>query len=255
MNPYLLIALILFAYMNLWFVLALLQKRNDIADIAWGLGFVILAWTAYLIQGQFNMFALIVNILVSIWGLRLAWHVYSRNHDKPEDRRYMAWRVEWGKWVNLRAYFQVFMLQGLFLFLIISPVLLLNFTADAKPGMLPVIGLPIWIIGFLFESIGDKQLADFIKKPENKGKLMQTGLWRYSRHPNYFGEVTQWWGIWLFVSMLSGGLFTLIGPLTISLLIIFVSGIPMLEKKYKDRADFQDYAKRTSIFFPLPPKI
>ena len=109
-------------------------------------------------------------------------------------------------------------------------------------------GLIVWIFGFYFESTADKQLSNHIKNPANKGKLMTTGLWKYSRHPNYFGEVTQWWGIFL----LSSSLFTIISPLTITLLILFVSGIPLLEKKYEGRPDWEEYKKKTSIFIPLP---
>jgi steroid 5-alpha reductase family enzyme len=110
------------------------------------------------------------------------------------------------------------------------------------------------VVGFLFESIGDKQLSQFIKKPENKGRLMTEGLWKYSRHPNYFGEITQWWGIWIIILSASNGLLGVIGPITISFLILFVSGIPLLEKKYKGREDFEEYKKKTSILLPLPPK-
>lgn len=252
MNYYFTLALTLLGYMTLWFIVSLIKKRNDIADIAWGLGFVLMAWLSFFLSG-FSFNALIVNCLVTIWGIRLAWHIYHRNKNKPEDSRYLEWRKTW-KNFYLRSYLQVFMLQGIFLFLISQPVIFINFAATSKLGILEIIGLIIWGLGFYFESTGDRQLKQFISNPANKGKLMNKGLWKYSRHPNYFGEVTQWWGIFVIALSIPGSFFTIIGPLTITTLILFVSGIPLLEKKYAGRPDWEEYKKRTSIFIPLPPK-
>lgn len=252
MNYYLIISLILLSYMTFWFAVSVLKKRNDVADIAWGMGFVIVAWVSFLLAG-FSIKALLVNILVTIWGSRLAFHIYRRNKSKPEDTRYMEWRKSW-KNFYLRSYLQVFLLQGLLLFLIALPVIFINYSVSNTLGILEIIGFTIWLIGFYFESTGDKQLKEFISDPKNKGKLMTEGLWKYSRHPNYFGEVTQWWGIFIIGISISNSLFTIIGPLTITFLILFVSGVPLLEKKYKGRPDFEDYKKRTSVFIPLPPK-
>jgi len=254
MNYYFMLALTLLGYMTLWFFISVIKKRNDVADIAWGLGFVLLAWLSYFISNDSNIRGLLTGILVSIWGLRLAWHIYTRNKGKKEDSRYLLWRKEWGKWFYLRSYAQVYLLQGILLFLIILPVLLVNKNAGQAFGFLDITGIAIWLIGFFFESVGDAQLAKFIKNPLNKGKIMQGGLWRYTRHPNYFGEVTQWWGIWLIVLSVPNGWFGIIGPVTITFLILFVSGVPLLEKKYTGRVDFEEYKKRTSIFIPLPPK-
>ena len=132
--------------------------------------------------------------------------------------------------------------------------MLINKYASGEINLLVIIGFIVWLIGFYFESVGDKQLANFIHNPENKGKLMTEGLWKYSRHPNYFGEVTQWWGIWIIALSVPYGWVAIIGPITITILILFVSGVPLLEKKYKGRSDFEAYKKRTSIFIPLPPK-
>ncbi|MBP7740931.1 DUF1295 domain-containing protein [Candidatus Woesebacteria bacterium] len=253
MNYYLNLALFLFSYMSLWFVFSVIKKRNDIADIAWGLGFILLSWFSLYLTNV-SARGLLVNLLVTIWGVRLAWHIYKRNLNKKEDYRYAAWRKEWGKWFFLRSYFQVYLLQGLFLYLIIQPVIFIHNQVNMNLVALDFIGLLVWIIGFYFESTGDAQLKNFISNPANKGKIMETGLWKYTRHPNYFGEVTQWWGIFIFAISLSGSFFTIIGPLTITILILFVSGIPMLEKKYEGRPDFENYKKRTSMFFPLPPK-
>jgi steroid 5-alpha reductase family enzyme len=254
MNFYLLLGLILFIYINIWFVISLLQKRNDVADEAWGLGFVTLAWTSLLISGNFFLQNILVNILVSIWGIRLFIHIHKRHKGKEEDSRYLAWRKSWGKWFLLRSYLQIFILQGIFLFIIAIPIMFINKNVYGDLNYLILIGLVVWVIGFLFESIGDKQLETYLKNPENKGKIMQEGLWKYTRHPNYFGEVTLWWGIWIIAFSIQNSIYTIVGPITISFLILFVSGIPLLEKKYKGRSDFEDYKKRTSVFFPLPPK-
>lgn len=254
MNYYLILVLLLFVYMNFWFVLSLIKKRNDVADVAWGLGFVLITWASFFISGTYGVRGLLVGILVSLWGLRLAIHIHKRNKGKAEDYRYLAWRKEWGRWFFIRSYFQVYILQGVFLFLVVLPVLLINKNSVSAFGFLDMIGVLVWLFGFYFEAVGDSQLAGFIKNPENKGKLMQSGLWSYTRHPNYFGEVTQWWGIWIVALSVPNGLFGIVGPLTITFLILKVSGIPMLEKKMAENPEFADYKRRVSVFFPLPPK-
>lgn len=252
MSYFLTLALVLFAYMSMWFLVSLIKKRNDVADVAWGLGFVLMAWVSFFLSTPSGARGILVGTLVSIWGIRLAWHIHSRNKGKGEDYRYLAWRNEWGKWFYLRSYFQVYLLQGLFLFLIVSPVLVVNKNAGNPLGILDFVAVAVWLTGFYFESVGDAQLARFIKDPANKGKLMQSGLWAYSRHPNYFGEVTQWWGIWLFALSLPNGWMSVVGPLTITFLILKVSGIPLLEKKMEENPDFAEYKRRTSVFIPLP---
>ena len=236
--------------MSLWFVVSLLKKRNDVADVAWGLGFVLMTWASFFLSDDSGTRGILVGVLVSIWGLRLTWHIHARNKSKAEDYRYLAWRKDWGKWFYVRSYFQVYLLQGFFLFLIVSPILLINKSAVPAIGLLDIVGVSVWFVGFYFEAIGDAQLARFIKDPANKGKLMQSGLWAYTRHPNYFGEVTQWWGIWIIALSVSGGLLGIIGPITITFLILKVSGIPMLEKKMEENPDFTEYKKRTSVFIP-----
>lgn len=245
---------VLFVYMSLWFLVSFLKKRNDVADVAWGLGFVLMTWTSYFLSGDSGVRGILVGILVSVWGLRLAWHIHARNKGKAEDYRYLAWRKEWGKWFYLRSYFQVYLLQGLFLFLIVLPVLLINKSTGTALGLLDIVGVVVWLLGFYFEAVGDAQLARFIKDPANKGKLMQSGLWAYTRHPNYFGEVTQWWGIWIIALSVSGGWLAIIGPITITFLILKVSGIPMLERKMEENPDFAEYKRKTSVFIPLPRK-
>ena len=253
MKYYAILAGVLLAYMSFWFVVSLIKKRNDVADVAWGLGFVLMTWVSFFLTGTSGVRGLLVGLLVSVWGLRLAWHIHARNRGKAEDYRYLAWRNEWGKWFYLRSYLQVYLLQGVLLFLVVSPVLLINTSVGTALGLLDVVGVVVWLIGFYFEAVGDAQLNGFIKNPANKGKLMQSGLWAYTRHPNYFGEVTQWWGIWLVALSVSGGWIGMIGPITITFLILKVSGIPMLEKKMEQHPDFAEYKRKTSAFIPMFP--
>jgi steroid 5-alpha reductase family enzyme len=241
-------------YMTIWFLIALRLKRNDVADTAWGGGFVVAAFTALLVAGTVTQRAVLVTCLVLIWGLRLAIHIGLRGHGKGEDPRYKAWREAWGKYVVVRSFFQIFMLQGLLMLIISLPVIRIN---SAPPGgftALDGLGIALWLTGFFFEATGDWQLKQFVGNSANQGKIIDRGLWRYSRHPNYFGEVTQWWGIYLIALSTPWGWLTIPGPLTITVLILFVSGIPMLEKRYQGNAEFEAYKRRTSAFFPLPPK-
>lgn len=245
-----------FVYMTAGFVVAVLRQRNDIVDTMWGIGFVLIAWGSLYLSWHgllASLSGLLVAIMVTIWGVRLALHIYLRNRNRPEDYRYAAWRASWGRWFLLRSFFQIFMLQGALMLLISTPVVYL-ISIGSVPVLFLLPGVVIWAVGFFFESVGDAQLKRFISAPENKGQIMQSGLWRYTRHPNYFGEVTQWWGIWLMACAAPSGYLTIIGPLTISILILKVSGIPMLEKKYEGNPAFEAYKQRTSAFFPLPPR-
>jgi steroid 5-alpha reductase family enzyme len=246
--------------MTLLFGLALVLKDNSIVDVGWGLGFVLVAGLSALWEPGFEPRHLLVTTLILVWGIRLAAHIFRRNRKRGEDFRYAAWRKSWGRGFVLRSYFQIFMLQGLFLVLISAPLPWINSAAGRPLGPWDVAGLLLWLMGFLFESVGDAQLTRFKKDPANKGKLIRTGLWNYSRHPNYFGEALMWWGIYVIALAVPGGGILVFSPLTITLLLRFVSGVPLLEKKYRGRAEFQDYARRTNAFIPwfprnpLPPK-
>ncbi|MDP8201426.1 MAG: DUF1295 domain-containing protein [Candidatus Tenebribacter burtonii] len=243
-----------FLYMNLIFVLAVMKKNNGIVDIAWGLGFIMIALLNFFYIPGFTARQLLVTLLIVLWGIRLAHYVNCRNKNKPEDFRYANWRREWGKYWMIRTYFQVFMFQGLFMLIVVSPVFILHYDTGGKLGLLEIIGAAVWIIGYLFESIGDLQMMNFKKDPANKGKIITSGVWKYTRHPNYFGESAMWWGIFLIVVNIANGLWGIISPATITFLLLFVSGIPLLEKKYKDNPEFQEYARKTSIFIPWFPK-
>ena len=250
---YLWLAIALLGYALIWFLIAVIKKRNDVADIAWGLGFVFLAWLAFYFSSQHEL-GLLVNILVTIWGVRLAVHIYRRNRGKPEDFRYHQWRMEWKNFYT-RSFLQVFLLQGFFLYLIALPVTVINVSQNRDFSWVDFTGVLIWTIGFFIEVVADFQLSKFKSKSENKGRIITTGLWQYSRHPNYFGEAVQWWGIFLLALSVPLGWITIISPILITILVRYVSGVPMLERKYQGRADFESYKKSTSIFFPMPPKL
>lgn len=254
MELYMESAILVFVYMTLFFIIATIIKNNSIVDYGWGLGFVLIGIYSLIRSGNYNSKTLLVAILVSVWGIRLFYHIFLRNHAKPEDFRYATWRREWGKWLIPRAFLQVFMLQGMLMLIIAYPIILNNANSEGKLGFLEIIGLVIWIIGFVFEALGDKQLKEFIRTRKTKVSIIKTGLWKYTRHPNYFGEATMWWGIFLIALASKNGIWSIISPITITLLLVFVSGVPMLEKHYKDNAEYQEYAARTSKFIPWFPK-
>jgi len=247
-------ALLIFVYFLVFFIVAQVIRNNSIVDMGWGFGFVVVALATLLYTGAFAERNLLLTLLILIWGGRLTYHILRRNWGKPEDFRYAKWRQEWGRWLVPRAFLQVFMLQGLLLLIIGYPIILVN--ASSQPGLTPLdyLGLLVWLIGFYFEAVGDRQLADFKEDPANKGHVIKSGLWKYTRHPNYFGEATMWWGIFLVALSVPSGWTAVISPLTITLMLLYVSGVPMLERKYKDNEEFQAYAKVTNKFFPWFPK-
>lgn len=247
------VAAAVFIYMTFWFLVSLITKKMDVADTAWGLGFVVAVLVPLLLYGvQFDR-ALFAFILVFIWGTRLSLHITKRNAGRPEDKRYAAMRADWGSGFLLRSYLQVFLLQGGLLLLVVSPVLFIATYRGGALGVFDIIGAAVWLFGFFFESQGDAQLRKFLATPDH-GPVMDQGLWKYTRHPNYFGEVTQWWGLWIIALGVPFGYLGIIGPLTITGLILFVSGVPLLEKSMAGKPAWEAYKKRTSVFIPLPPR-
>jgi len=247
------------ATMTAWFVVALIRKDNSVADIAWGLGFVLVTATTFFFLRTSFFLPVLVSSLVAAWGLRLSFHIFRRNRNKGEDPRYAEWRRKWGRSFLWRSYLQVFLLQGLFLLVISSPVILVNtYRWELPPGpqgsFIWLAGALLWCVGFFFEAVGDAQLARFKKDPANKGRIMDRGLWRYTRHPNYFGESLMWWGLFLIALEFPYGWTTIVSPVLITFLLVKVSGVPLLEKRYRGRPDFEAYARRTSAFVPWFPK-
>jgi steroid 5-alpha reductase family enzyme len=243
---------VIMAYMAVWFCLGQALRRNDVADIAWGIGFIVTAVSAMVFTENVTPRGLLITCIVVLWGVRLSSHVFLRNLGKQEDPRYRKWRKDWGKHAVIRAFFQVFLLQGVLIIIISLPVTIV-ITAERSPlSLLDILGVCIWFVGFAFETVGDYQLMRYKRNPANQGKIMTQGLWRYTRHPNYFGEVALWWGVYLIAVSVPLGWATILGPITITCLILKVSGIPLLEERYKDNPEFQMYKRRTSAFFPLP---
>ncbi len=243
---------IILVYVSGWFLIALYKKRNDVADIAWGIGYIIICGYLFIATERWPLL-LVLYALILIWGLRLSIHIYNRNKNKKEDYRYQAWRNEWGKNFFWRSYLQVFILQGFILLIIISPVINAAAAAPVNWSIFSWLGIGCWIVGFYFQAIGDHQLAVFVKQ-KKPGEIIQTGLWKFSRHPNYFGEIMMWWGIFIITIPIQHSIYFLISPVTITLLLVYVSGIPLLEKKYKGNAAFDEYKKRTSMLIPMPPR-
>lgn len=235
------------------FLVAVILRDNSIVDILWGLGFVFIAWISYAFTLPSSVTQLVLGS-VTIWGVRLAYHIGARNWGKGEDFRYSQMRSDWGKHWVIRSFIQIFLVQWILMHLVAIPIVLAMIGNLIINPTLVIVGIFIWILGFFFEAVGDYQLTQFKKQKSSKGKLMTTGLWSLTRHPNYFGEATLWWGIAILAYGVTGNLLSFLGPLTIDFLLLFVSGIPLLEKKYQGRADWEAYASHTSPFFPLPAK-
>lgn len=244
------VALIIFLYMTILFIVALIKKDNSIVDVFWGPGIVIVAFYSLIQSGEGDIRKLIVTALVLLWGLRLSYHIMMRNMGNGEDFRYKNWRNTW-KYFVIRSFFQIFMLQGAFMLIISAPVWFINERSTGLLGIGDLLGLMIFGTGFFIEIIADSQLSEFKKDPANRGRILTTGLWSVSRHPNYFGEALLWWGIGFYALGLHNGWYTLIGPVVITLLLRFVSGVPMLEKKYAGRPDWEEYKAKTPAFIPF----
>lgn len=244
-----LIVLAVILYSSLWFAYGFLYfKRIDSVDIAWGLGFIYLAIIGYLIFSSKELIPTIGLILVIIWGLRLSLHIGFRFATKSEDSRYKMYRKKWQKNLNISVFLKIFLLQG-FLIAAISTASIGVISGKDFNIFIATVGIMIWMIGIFYESIADYQLAKFVKtkKPD---RIMKTGLWKYSRHPNYFGEIVVWSGAGL-VACSASNFWGLIGPLVITYLIVKVSGIPPLEKRYKNNSEYQAYKQKTPVLAPF----
>lgn len=237
-------------------LLSLAIKDASIADIFWGLGFVLIAWLTFVRTNGYLPRSLLITALTTVWGMRLAIHICVRDWGKGEDRRYQAWRENYGPrfwWVSL---FTVFGLQA-FLLWVISLVVQVGQISSfpEKFVLLDAVGTLIWIVGFFFEALGDWQLLRFKADPTNKGKVMNRGLWAYTRHPNYFGESLMWWGIFMIALATPGSLWGIISPVVITVLLLKVSGVALLEKSIVEtRPKYKDYINSTNAFIPWFPK-
>lgn len=243
--------LILFLTTGLW-LLSLYLNDASIADIFWGAGFVLLTLAAYLYSERSTLQTLLA-VLVTVWGGRLTAHISLRNHGKPEDPRYAAWRRQGGRRWWWHSYFKVFLLQGFLMWTIAAPLLAVQSAVGVRTAPIAAgVGAAIWAIGFFFEAAGDYQLARFKANPRNAGRVLTVGVWRYTRHPNYFGDAAQWWGFYV-LAVAAGGWWTVYSPLIMTLLLLRVSGVTLLEKSMKARPGYEDYVKTTSAFVPWFP--
>jgi len=246
--------------LSLVFLYARLRDRFDIIDVFWGITFIVIALTSYFLQPEdikFLSLQTLVTALVIAWGARLAGHIFLRwKSSEKEDKRYVSMRKDYEKkpgGMVLNMFGRVFMVQALLAVVVSMPVIVVNASTDGSLGILALVGFIVWATGFYFEDVGDYQLKQFIADPKRDG-LMTSGLWKYTRHPNYFGEVTQWWGIFIIALSVPFWWISIIGPIVITILIVFISGVPMTEKHFEGRDGWSEYKKKTSIFFPFPPK-
>jgi len=245
---------IILGFMAVLWLVSLVIKNASIVDIFWGTGFVIAAWVYFALTPEgFLARKQLIALLVTLWGLRLSMHILVRNWGKPEDFRYQKWRKENGKKWPVKSFFQVFMLQGLLLWVISAPLLTAQYSSlPARLTWLDWLGVAVWLVGIFFEAVGDAQLARFKSNPANKGKVLNRGVWRYTRHPNYFGDSAQWWGYFL-VAAAAGGWWTVFSPILMTGLLLRVSGVALLEKTLETRPGYKEYIESTSPFIPWFP--
>ncbi len=241
--------------MFLTWLLSVKLKDASIVDIIWGFGFVVVAWVSRAVADGNSERQNLLVVCATLWGVRLAGYLYWRNHGKGEDFRYRAMRKKFGERFPVVSLYSVFGLQGVLMFVVSMPLQLGQMPTRAL-GATAIIGTLFWIVGLAFETIGDSQLARFKAGPDNAGKVMDKGLWAWTRHPNYFGDCCVWTGLTL-IAMDGGGvaLASIIGGVAMTVLLVRVSGVPMLEKTIgRRRPGYAEYIARTSSFIPRPPK-
>lgn len=242
-------AAILCLMILLWLA-SLALKNASIVDIFWGAGFVMIAWLDASLSPFMSPAKWLMTALVTLWGLRLALHIGLRNWGKPEDFRYTKWREENGASWWWRSFFKVFLLQGVIMWIVSAPIISIRVT-DGIPGLsaLDLLAVLVWGIGFFFEVVGDWQLTRFKADPANRGKLLTTGVWAYTRHPNYFGDAAQWWGFYL-LALGAGGWWSIFSPLLMTFLLVRVSGVSLLEETLIKKPGYAEYMQKTGAFFP-----
>jgi steroid 5-alpha reductase family enzyme len=229
---------------------SVIRRDASLVDRVWGLGFVLIAWTVALTSAAPPDWWLVA--LVTAWGVRLSLHITVRNWGHGEDRRYQQMRARNGPgwwWQNL---FTVFLLQGMIMAVVALPLIV----AIPAPGDVTIrlVSTMVWAIGFAFEAVGDWQLLRFGADPANRTRVLDTGVWRYTRHPNYFGETLLWWGFWGF-ALATGGWWTIISPIIVTILLLRISGVPLLEEGMVERRPgYRAYVARTSAFIPRNPQ-
>ncbi|MCA9684710.1 MAG: DUF1295 domain-containing protein [Myxococcales bacterium] len=261
-------ALVLLAVLAGFWLLSVFVRDASIIDVFWGPGFALVAGVCAATRGTaLDPWRMLLLVMVTVWGLRLGLYLARRNLSREhlaardgsgEDRRYQAMRARIGPRFWLISLGTVFALQGCLLFVVSLPIqtALLGTTEISGLRLAPaIIGVALWAVGLLFEAVGDAQLARFKADPANAGQVMDRGLWRYTRHPNYFGDFLIWWGHFAVAAALGAPWWTAVGPVIMSILLTRVSGVPLLERDLrKRRAGYEEYVRRTSAFFPRPPR-
>lgn len=245
---------LVFAYMTFFFVLSRVLGRNDVADVAWGVGFIVVAAQAFLSKASHSVEDFLFFSFAAVWALRLSVFIYLRNRGKPEDMRYQNMKKNWGSRTALKSFLIVFMLQGFLLILNSTPLVYGILSTSKRLNFVFAFGVFIWFIGFMIEAVADIQKSRFKANPQNRSRVMRSGLWKYSRHPNYFGEIVVWLGFYVMALSDSSLWWTIVGPLTITFLLTKVSGVPMIEAYYKDRPEFAEYRRTTNSLFLWPPR-
>ena len=243
-------------FMVIGWLISLANKNVTVADSFWGLGFILIAWLTFFAADGYAARKLILSLLVTAWGVRLFIHMSLRSWGKGEDPRYAEWRKKHGENFWIVSLFKVFLIQALFQWLISLGVQYGQLSAvPADLTWLDFLGILIWITGFSIETAADRQLSRFIADPANKGKIMNKKLWRYSRHPNYFGETLVWWGIFLIVLATPWGIWTIISPIVITYTLLRLTGVTLMEQtEFSENPEYQAYIRKTSAFIPWPPK-
>lgn len=248
-------ALAIVIMMLLVWLISLKMRDASVVDIAWGSGFVVVAWVSFSLSDGNSTRSLLLTVLTTVWGLRLAFYLAKRNLGHGEDFRYQSMRRKHGKHFAFVSLYTVFGIQGLLMWIVSLPVQLGQVTLEPNFGAVGVVGVVAWIIGMFFEAVGDAQLAKFKRDPANKGLVMNRGLWRYTRHPNYFGDACVWWGLGLIAAETSVGLYGLVGPVLMTFLLVKVSGAAMLDRALlKRKPGYEQYVATTSGFIPRPPR-
>jgi steroid 5-alpha reductase family enzyme len=241
------------AAMTLLWLASLRLRDASIADPFWGPGFALVTATYFTVDGRFGPRGTLALALVVAWAARLGWHLLRRNRREGEDPRYQAMRARHGDRFGRVSLFSVFWLQGGLLWIISAP-LFGAIVSESPLGPWDVAGTLVFAVGLALETIADLQLKHFRADPSRRGTVLDTGLWRYSRHPNYFGEAVLWWGLGL-LGVGSGAWVTLVGPALITFLLLRVSGVTMLEEGLKkSKPGYEEYVRRTSAFVPMPPR-
>lgn len=229
------------------------QGRVSVVDTAWGLGFVVVALVAAVVGDGPLWRRLLVLLLVAVWGGRLARHMHTRNQGKGEDPRYEAMLADQPGDPFLVAVRKVYLVQGVAVWFVSLP---LQVSAASGDGLVvvAVLGAAVWLLGVVFEAVGDAQLARFKADARNKGTVMDRGLWGWTRHPNYFGDSAVWWGLYLVAASAWPGVLTVLSPVVMTYFLVFATGARLLEKEMSKRPGYPEYQQRTSYFIPRPPK-